>query len=339
MAESELKKILASIEKECGRGTITTLDSPDYIPTEVISTGIYSLDRLLKIGGLPRGRIVEIYGPNSSGKTTLALQVIAEAQKKGLKCAFIDAEQSLDRDLAIGVGVDLGNMLFTQPDSAEQAIDITLALASSGELGVIVVDSVAALVPRAELEGDVGDAQMGLQARLMSKACRMLKPTLNKTNTLVIFINQIRYKIGVVYGNPETTPGGNALPFDASVRLDIRRIEPLKDKEGNPIGAVTKVKVVKNKFAAPFVETRFDLLYGQGSDKIAELYDIAIDKGILIAKGAWVTLDEATKWNGKDACKACLKEDEALRMALKQRISSIDETSSGEARVVAPLEE
>ena len=289
MAENKktsLDNALKQIESQFGKGTIMKLGTRETIEVPSIPTGSFGLDNALGIGGLPKGRVVEIYGPESSGKTTLTLQIIAECQKAGGSAAFIDAEHALDPEYAKALGVDIDELLLSQPDTGEQALEVTDMLVKSGSLDVIVVDSVAALVPRAELEGDMGDSHVGLQARLMSQALRKITGSIQKSNTLVIFINQIRMKIGVMFGSPETTTGGNALKFYSSVRLDIRRIGAIKDGD-EVIGNETRVKVVKNKMAPPFKVVEFQILYGKGINKNAEIIEFAVKKGIIEKAGAW----------------------------------------------------
>ena len=301
-----LATALAQIEKSYGKGTVMRLgDRPD-MNVEAIPTGSLALDAALGIGGVPKGRIIEIYGPESSGKTTLALHILAEAQKMGGEVAFVDAEHALDPVYAAALGVDIDNMLVSQPDTGEQALEITDALVRSGAVDAVVVDSVAALTPRAEIEGEMGDAFVGLQARLMSQALRKLAGTINKTNCVVIFINQLRMKIGVMYGNPETTTGGNALKFYSSVRLDVRRTESIKEGS-NVIGSKTRVKVVKNKVAPPFKEAYFDIMYGQGISKWGELVDLAVEMDIVQKSGSWFSMGEDRIGQGKDSVKTFLQ--------------------------------
>ena len=297
-----LQTALAQIEKSYGKGTVMRLgDRPD-MNVEAIPTGSLALDAALGIGGVPKGRIIEIYGPESSGKTTLALHILAEAQKMGGEVAFVDAEHALDPVYAEALGVDINNMLVSQPDTGEQALEITDALVRSGAVDAVVVDSVAALTPRAEIEGEMGDAFVGLQARLMSQALRKLAGTINKTNCVVIFINQLRMKIGVMYGNPETTTGGNALKFYSSVRLDVRRVESIKEG-GNVIGNKTRVKVVKNKVAPPFREAHFDIMYGQGISKWSELVDLAVEMDVVQKSGSWFSMGDERIGQGKESVK------------------------------------
>ena len=284
--KTSLETALKQIEKDFGEGTIMKLGTRDTVEVPSISTGSFGLDKALGIDGLPKGRVVEIYGPESSGKTTLTLQIIAECQKAGGTAAFIDAEHALDPEYARALGVDIDELLISQPDTGEQALEVTDKLVESGGLDVIVVDSVAALVPRAELEGNMGDSHVGLQARLMSQALRKITGSIQKKNTLVIFINQIRQKIGIMFGNPETTSGGNALKFYASVRLDIRRIGAIKDGD-EVIGNETRVKVVKNKMAPPFKVAEFQILYGKGINRKAEIIEYAVQKGIVEKAGSW----------------------------------------------------
>ena len=302
-----LDAALSQIERAFGKGSIMRLGKNDKImDIETVSTGSLGLDIALGIGGLPRGRVVEIFGPESSGKTTLALHTIAEAQKKGGVCAFIDAEHALDPIYARKLGVDLDNLLISQPDAGEQALEICDTLVRSGAVDVLVIDSVAALTPRAELDGEMGDSQPGLQARLMSQALRKLTASINKSNTMVIFINQIRMKIGVMYGSPETTTGGNALKFYASVRLDIRRIGAIKERD-EVVGNQTRVKVVKNKLAPPFKQVEFDIMYGEGVSKMGEILDLGVKAGIVEKSGAWFSYDSQRLGQGRENSKAFLK--------------------------------
>jgi len=311
---------VTQIEKQFGKGAIMKLGADALIrDVETISTGSLGLDLALGVGGLPRGRVVEIYGPESSGKTTLALQVIAQAQKNGGVCAFIDAEHALDVTYGRKLGVRTEDLLISQPDHGEQALEIAETLVRSGAIDVLVVDSVAALVPRAEIEGDMGDPQMGLQARLMSQALRKLTGTISKSNTIVIFINQIRMKIGVMFGNPETTTGGNALKFYSSVRLDIRRIGAIKLTD-QIVGSRTKVKVVKNKVAPPFKEAEFDILYGTGISKEGELVDLGSELGIVEKSGAWYSFAGERIGQGRENTKEFLKDNPETADAIEQRI-------------------
>jgi len=301
-----LQTALSQIEKNFGKGTVMRLGDRPEMNVEAVPTGSLALDAALGIGGVPKGRIIEIYGPESSGKTTLALHILAEAQKMGGEVAFVDAEHALDPVYAAALGVDTDNMLVSQPDTGEQALEITDALVRSGAVDAVVVDSVAALVPKQEIEGEMGDTFVGLQARLMSQALRKLAGTIAKTNCVVIFINQLRMKIGVMYGNPETTTGGNALKFYSSVRLDVRRVESIKEG-GNVIGNKTRVKVVKNKVAPPFREAYFDIMYGEGISKWGELVDLAVQMDIVQKSGSWFSMGEERIGQGKDSVKAFLQ--------------------------------
>ena len=318
-----LNAALSQIEKQYGKGSIMRLGDHDVIKDlQVVSTGSLSLDIALGVGGLPRGRVVEIYGPESSGKTTLTLQVIAEMQKLGGTAAFIDAEHALDPVYAGKLGVDVENLLISQPDTGEQALEIADMLVRSGSVDVIVIDSVAALTPKAEIEGEMGEPQMGLQARLMSQALRKLTANIKRTNTLVIFINQIRMKIGVMFGNPETTTGGNALKFYASVRLDIRRVGNIK-KGDEVIGSETKVKVVKNKVSPPFREAFFDILYGEGISREGEIIELGVQHKIVDKSGAWYAYNGEKIGQGKDNAREFLKENTAIAAEIEARIREI----------------
>ena len=315
-----LDAALSQIERAFGKGSIMRLgDNDKVIETEVVSTGSIGLDIGLGIGGLPRGRVVEIYGPESSGKTTLALHVVAEAQKAGGAAAFVDAEHALDPAYARKLGVNLGDLLISQPDTGEQALEIADTLVRSGALDVLVIDSVAALVPRAELEGEMGDSLPGLQARLMSQALRKLTASINKSRTIVIFINQIRMKIGVMFGNPETTTGGNALKFYSSVRLEIRRIGAIKDRD-EVVGNQTKVKVVKNKMAPPFKVIEFDIMYGEGISKMGELLDLGVTAGIVEKSGAWFSYDGKRLGQGRENSKTFLRENPDVAGLIESKI-------------------
>ena len=296
------------------------LGSSDFEPWPSIPTGALSLDRILGIGGLPRGRIVEIYGPESSGKSTLALSIVAQAQKLGITCAYVDAEHALDPVYMKAVGVDVDELVFTQPDYGEQALEIVDKLVATGELGVIIIDSVASLIPKAELEGDMESAQMGLQARMMAKAMRKLVGQANTHKTLLVFINQLRNKIGVMFGNPETTPGGMALKYAASVRIDLRKKEDLKDKSGEAIGIKVKAKIIKNKMAPPLKITEFDILYGKGVDQFGCLFDLALGQGMFTQKGAWVYLDGENFAQGRDNAVEKLKSREDLIIKIKSHL-------------------
>src|ERR1700748_3499507 len=307
------------IEKAFGKGSIMKLGSRGAVDVEVVSTGSLGLDIALGIGGLPKGRIIEIYGPESSGKTTLALHVVAEAQKAGGVCAFVDAEHALDPGYARKLGVNIDELLISQPDAGEQALEIADTLVRSNAVDVLVVDSVAALVPRAELEGEMGDSHVGLQARLMSQALRKLTGSISRSRCMVIFINQVRMKIGVMYGNPETTTGGNALKFYASVRLDIRRIGAIKDRE-TVVGNQTRVKVVKNKVAPPFRTVEFDIMYGEGISKTGELLDLGVKAGIVEKSGSWFSFDSQRIGQGREAAKLFLKENPKIANTIEKKI-------------------
>ncbi|HLS69057.1 MAG TPA: recombinase RecA [Kiloniellales bacterium] len=314
-----LDAALGQIERAFGKGSIMRLGQRDVVEVPTVSTGSLGLDIALGIGGLPRGRIVEIYGPESSGKTTLALHVVAEAQKAGGTCAFIDAEHALDPIYARKLGVDIDSLLISQPDAGEQALEIADTLVRSGALDVLVIDSVAALVPRAELEGDMGDQLPGLQARLMSQALRKLTSSISRSNTLVIFINQIRMKIGVMFGSPETTTGGNALKFYASIRLDIRRIGSLKDRD-NIVGNQTRVKVVKNKLAPPFRQVEFDIMYGEGISKTGELLDLGVQAGVVEKSGSWFSKGDQRIGQGRENARRFLKDNPEVARTIEQAV-------------------
>jgi len=319
--EKTLDLAISQIEKQFGQGSIMRMGEDSIVKIESISTGSISLDSALGIGGIPRGRITEIYGPESSGKTTLTLHIIAEAQKTGGYAAFIDAEHAMDPEYAKKLGVDTDNLLISQPDTGEQALDITETLVRSGALDIIVIDSVAALVPKAELDGDMGDSHMGLQARLMSQALRKLTGSVSKSKTSVIFINQIRHKIGVMFGSPETTTGGNALKFYASVRLDIRRIGQIK--EGDQIvGNRTRVKVVKNKVAPPFKNTEFDIMYGEGISYEGDLLDLAVQADIVNKMGAWYSYNKEKIGQGRENAKRYLQDNENVRNEIETGVKA-----------------
>ncbi|MGB8274694.1 MAG: recombinase RecA [Alphaproteobacteria bacterium] len=317
--QKALDAAISQIERNFGKGSIMKLGGREAVEIETVSTGSLGLDIALGIGGLPRGRVVEIYGPESSGKTTLALQVVAEAQRLGGACAFIDAEHALDPGYAKKLGVDVDNLLISQPDAGEQALEIADTLVRSGAVDVLVIDSVAALVPRAELEGEMGDSHVGLQARLMSQALRKLTGSIARSRTMVIFINQIRLKIGVMFGNPETTTGGNALKFYASVRLDIRRIGAIKDRD-RVVGNQTRVKVVKNKLAPPFRVVEFDIMYGEGISKTGELVDLGAQAGIVEKSGAWFSFDGQRIGQGRENAKAFLKQNPEIAAKIETAI-------------------
>ena len=316
--EKALELALAQIEKQHGKGSVMRLGEEGRAPIEVIPTGSIALDVALGIGGLPRGRIVEIYGPESSGKTTVALHAVANAQRAGGVAAFIDAEHALDPDYASALGVDTDALLVSQPDTGEQALEIADMLVRSGALDILVIDSVAALVPRAEIEGEMGDNHVGLQARLMSQALRKMTSGLNNSNTTAIFINQLREKIGVMFGSPETTTGGKALKFYASVRLDVRRIETLKDG-GDPVGNRTRVKVVKNKVAPPFKQAEFDILYGRGISREGSLIDVGVEQGIVRKSGAWYTYEGDQLGQGKENARKFLIENPDVAAEIEKR--------------------
>ena len=314
-----LQTALNQIDKNFGKGTVMRLGDRPEMNVEAIPTGSLALDAALGIGGVPKGRIIEIYGPESSGKTTLALHILAEAQKRGGEVAFVDAEHALDPIYAAALGVDTDNLLVSQPDTGEQALEITDALVRSGAVDAVVVDSVAALVPKQEIEGEMGDTFVGLQARLMSQALRKLAGTINKTNCVVIFINQLRMKIGVMYGNPETTTGGNALKFYSSVRLDVRRVESIKEG-GNVIGNKTRVKVVKNKVAPPFREAHFDIMYGQGISKWSELVDLAVQMDIVQKSGSWFSMGDERIGQGANSVKDYLMNNPEIAEEVESKV-------------------
>lgn len=314
-----LKSALMSIEKQFGKGAIMTLSDVSAMKVDAVSTGSFSLDLALGVGGLPRGRVIEIFGPESSGKTTLAISTVAQAQKLGGSCAFIDAEHAFDPEYAKNLGVDLDNLLISQPDNGEQALEICETLVRSNALDVIVVDSVAALVPRAEIEGEMGDSMMGVQARLMSQALRKLTGAVSKSKTILIFINQIRMKIGVMFGNPETTTGGNALKFYSSVRLDIRRKAAIKKGDDN-VGNNVQVKVVKNKVAAPFKTAEFDIMFGTGIDFEGEIVDLGVKYGMVEKAGSWFSCNDEKLGQGKEGARAFLKQHPEITKKIKEGI-------------------
>ena len=314
-----LDAALSQIEKQYGKGSVMKLGDTSHMQVETVPTGSLSLDIALGAGGVPKGRIVEIYGPESSGKTTVALHMVAEVQKRGGIAGFIDAEHALDPVYARNIGVDIDNLYISQPDNGEQALEITETMVRSGAVDIVIVDSVAALVPKAEIEGDMGDSHVGLQARLMSQALRKLTSVVSKTNCIVIFINQLREKIGVMYGNPETTTGGRALKFYASVRLDVRRTEALK-QGGEVIGNHTKVKVVKNKIAPPFKEAEFDIMFGQGISTIGDILDLAANCGIVNKSGAWYAYNDAKIGQGRENAKQYLKENRQICDEIERKV-------------------
>ena len=315
-----LDAALTQIERAYGKGSVMKLgDSGANMNIETVPTGSLSLDIALGLGGVPRGRVVEIYGPESSGKTTVALHMVAEVQKRGGIAGFIDAEHALDPVYAKNIGVDIDNLYISQPDNGEQALEITEMMVRSGAVDIVIVDSVAALVPKAEIDGDMGDSHVGLQARLMSQALRKLTAIISKSNCIVIFINQLREKVGVMFGNPETTTGGNALKFYASVRIDIRRMSVIKDGE-EQLGTRTKVKVVKNKVAPPFKRAEFDIMFGEGISKIGEIIDLGVDYGIIKKAGSWFSYGDRKIGQGRDAVKELLKSDEALATEIEEKV-------------------
>ena len=317
--EKALDVALAAIDKQFGKGSIMKMGEKTAMAISAVQTGAMALDVALGVGGLPRGRVVEIFGPESSGKSTLAMHVVAEAQRNGGICAYIDAEHAMDPTYARAIGVDIDQLLISQPDTGEQALEIADMLVRSGALDVVVIDSVAALTPKAEIEGEMGDSHVGLQARLMSQALRKLTANLNKTNTIMIFINQLREKIGVMFGSPETTPGGRALKFYASVRLDIRRIESIKDG-AEVVGNRTRVKVVKNKVAPPFRQAEFDIMYGKGISREGSLLDMAVDMGIVKKSGAWFTYDGEQLGQGRENAKNFLSENPEITVEIAEKV-------------------
>jgi recombination protein RecA len=319
--DKALDMALAQIDKQFGKGSIMRMGEQSFKGIETVPTGALALDIALGVGGLPRGRVVEIYGPESSGKSTLAMHVVAEAQRNGGVCAYIDAEHAMDPVYARAIGVDIDQLLISQPDTGEQALEIADMLVRSGALDVVVIDSVAALTPKAEIEGEMGDTHVGLQARLMSQALRKLTANLNKTNTIAVFINQLREKIGVMFGSPETTPGGRALKFYSSVRLDIRRIESIKDG-AEVVGNRTRVKVVKNKVAPPFRQAEFDIMYGKGISREGSLLDIAVDLGLVKKSGAWFTYDGEQMGQGRENAKNFLTENPEIMVELSAKVRS-----------------
>jgi recombination protein RecA len=349
--QKKLELAIGSLEKSFGKGTIMRLGKREVVPVEVVPSGSLALDLALGIGGWPRGRIVETFGPESSGKTTMALHAVAEAQKLGGTCAFVDAEHALDLEYAKGIGVNADELLVSQPDCGEQALEVVDVLVRSGEVAVIVVDSVAALVPKAELEGEMGDAHVGLQARLMSQALRKLTAIVAKSNTLIIFINQIRMKIGVMFGSPETTTGGNALKFYASIRLDVRRIgavtgkpklkmgeERPKEDKSTSLGNRTRAKVVKNKCAPPFREAEFDIIYGKGIDSVGETLDFAVRAGLVEQSGAWYALRGERIGQGRENTKTFLREHQDIAEALRDEVMTAIKAGKVKAEVQPPEE-
>jgi recombination protein RecA len=334
--DKALDMALSQIEKQFGKGSVMKMGEKGTMRVETIPTGALALDLALGVGGLPRGRVVEIYGPESSGKSTLAMHVVAEAQRNGGICAYVDAEHAMDPTYARSIGVDIDELLISQPDTGEQALEITDMLVRSGALDVIVIDSVAALTPRAEIEGEMGDSHVGLQARLMSQALRKLTANLNKSNTVCVFINQLREKIGVMFGSPETTPGGRALKFYSSVRLDIRRIESIKDGV-EVVGNRTRVKVVKNKVAPPFKQCEFDIMYGKGISREGSLLDIGVDLGLVKKSGAWYTYEGEQLGQGRENAKQFLADNPEIMVEVSERIrqqvgigEGDDETEDGD---------
>ncbi len=342
--EKALEAALSQIDKQFGKGSVMRMGEKGVVQVETVSTGALSLDLALGVGGLPRGRVTEIYGPESSGKTTLAMHVVAEAQRNGGICAYIDAEHAVDPVYARAIGVDVDELLISQPDTGEQALEICDMLVRSGALDVVAIDSVAALTPRAELEGDMGDTHVGLQARLMSQALRKLTGNLSKTNTICIFINQLREKIGVMFGSPETTPGGRALKFYSSVRLDIRRIESIKDGT-DVVGNRTRVKVVKNKVSAPFTQCEFDIAFGRGISREGSVLDIGVDLGVVKKSGAWYTYEGEQLGQGRENAKQFLVDNPEIMVEVTERVrfeSGLDgagEETAIELDVDAPIDE
>ncbi|HNQ26481.1 MAG TPA: recombinase RecA [Aquaticitalea sp.] len=331
--EAKLKALqltLDKLDKAYGKGTVMKMSDQSVVDVDAISSGSLGLDIALGVGGYPRGRIIEIYGPESSGKTTLTLHAIAEAQKTGGIAAFIDAEHAFDRNYAEKLGVDIGNLIISQPDNGEQALEIADNLIRSGAIDIVVIDSVAALTPKSEIEGEMGDSKMGLHARLMSQALRKLTASISKTNCTVIFINQLREKIGVMFGNPETTTGGNALKFYASVRLDIRRSTQIKEADGSVSGNKTRVKVVKNKVAPPFKTAEFDIMYGEGISKVGEILDIAVENEIIKKSGSWFSYEDTKLGQGRDAVKILIKDNPELMDELEQKVRQIAKASSSD---------
>src|ERR687895_123157 len=336
--QKALEAALAQIDRAFGKGSAMRLGNEKVVEIEVISTGSRGLDIALGVGGLPRGRVIEIYGPESSGKTTLALHAIAEAQKTGGAAAFVDAEHALDPAYAKKLGVDIDELIVSQPDTGEQALEIVDTLVRSNAIDVLVVDSVAALVPRAEIEGEMGDSHVGLQARLMSQALRKLTGSISRSRCMVIFINQVRMKIGVMYGNPETTTGGNALKFYASVRLDIRRTGQIKDRD-DIVGNTTRVKVVKNKVAPPFKQVEFDIMYGEGVSKVGEILDLGVKAGLIEKSGAWFSYDSIRIGQGRENAKQYLKDNPEIAQRIENAIRGKTEEVGEALMVGAPVEE
>ena len=338
--KAALETALAQIEKQFGKGAVMKLGANVTMQVDAIPTGSLGLDLALGIGGVPRGRIVEVYGPESSGKTSLALQILAEAQKMGGEVAFIDVEHALDPTYAAALGVDIDSLLVSQPDTGEQAMEICEALVRSGAIDAVVVDSVAAMVPRAEIEGEMGDSHVGLQARLMSQALRKLTGVIGKTNTVCIFINQLREKVGIVYGNPEVTTGGRALKYYSSVRIDVRRIEGLKDSTGAFIGNRTRAKIVKNKVAPPFREAEFDIMFGEGISKIGEILDLGVKLGVVQKSGAWFNYGEMRLGQGRDNAKIFLKEHPEVSAEIEKivRANADRLLAAGKKGTVKPLD-